>query len=66
MDQRGRTGWAVGSSSRQFDALTFYFQPLVSARVMECKLHRLCPSRFIERWWLGRKSWGWHFVCIQL
>lgn len=65
LDQRKRTGWADGPSSRQFDALTFYFQLLASARVVECKLHRLRPSRFTERW-LGRKGWGWHFVCIQL
>jgi heme/copper-type cytochrome/quinol oxidase subunit 2 len=27
---------------------------------------RLRPSRFTERRQLGRKGWGWHFVCIQL
>jgi hypothetical protein len=60
------TGWADGPSSRQFVVLTFYFQPLASARVVECKFHRLRSSQFTERRRLGRKGWGWNFVCIQL
>lgn len=66
LDQRGRFRWTSGPSSRQFVVLTFCFQPLVIARVVECKLQRLRPSRFIERRKLGRKGWGWNFVCIQL
>lgn len=61
LDQKGRIRWADGPSSRRFVVLTFYFQSLASSLV-ECKLQRLRPSRFIERRRLGRKGWGWNFV----